>query len=454
MTDSSVSTPEGFAPAGHVLVRTIGRGASSVVQETRRLATGEPAAVKILDDDVPAADAVGFLAGERAAMPALAGHPNVLTVLDAGVEDERPWLATELCRRGSLATLVAEEQLDGPTALRVLARLADALAVAHDAGVLHSNVTPRSVLLTDAGEPALGDFGIAAGTTARTDVRALGTTVRELLARSDADPVEAELRALLDTMTTDDDGGPATMTEVAAAADALAREQGVDLDAPAFPPLAEPVGEEQVEELVGERPAEPAPEPPVEPDDEPAIDADGWSAPLPAEQIATFVPTGAVAHGVPYTADPDGDRLFTTPAPFRPRVEEEPESRSRLPVVAASVLGVLVTVGVVFGVSQGRGTGPEAPLSAVSPAALAPAATTTTPPPEAVPTTTEPPAPTSTSTSAKATAAPRAAAPRTAVQTRTRATQAPVTRAQPTKKSDSSDDSDSKKKKKKKKSDD
>jgi hypothetical protein len=452
MTDSSASIPEGFAPAGHVLVRTIGRGASSVVQETRRLATGEAAAVKILDDDVAAAEAVGFLAGERAAMPALAGHPNVLTVFEAGVEGERPWLATELCRRGSLAALVAESQLDGPTALRVLARLADALAVAHDAGVLHSNVTPRSVLLTDAGEPALGDFGIAAGTTARTDVQALGTTVRELLARSDADPVEAELRTLLDTMTTDDDGGPATMTEVAAAADALAREQGVDLDAPAFPPIAEPVEEPEVPADSAD-PAPAEPEPPAEPDDRPPAEADGWSAPLPAEQIATFVPTGSIAHGVPYTADPDGDRLFTTPAPFRPRLEEEPGPRSRLPVVAASVLGVLVTVGVVFGVSQGRSTEPEAPLSAVSPAALAPAATTTTQPPEAATTTTEAPPPTSETTQARATSARSAPVPRTAVAPRTRATRAPVTRAQPTTKATSSDDSDSKKKKKKKKSD-
>src|SRR6185312_13067562 len=136
-------------------------------------------------------------------------HPNILTILAADVQDGRPWLAMELCRRGSLATYVADRgPLDVPTVLRVLARLADGLAVAHEVGVVHCDIKPANVMLTDDGEPALGDFGIArvsvgratTTTTAgfsldhvapellddgtrspRSDVYSLGTTAWELL---------------------------------------------------------------------------------------------------------------------------------------------------------------------------------------------------------------------------------------------------------------------------------
>jgi serine/threonine protein kinase len=151
-----------FAPEGYELVRTIGRGASSVVWEARHLITGEPVALKILDADVSGPDALRCFAREREAMDALVRHPNILTILAADVQDGRPWLAMELCRRGSLATYVADRgPLDVPTVLRVLARLADGLAVAHEVGVVHCDIKPANVMLTDDGEPALGDFGIA-----------------------------------------------------------------------------------------------------------------------------------------------------------------------------------------------------------------------------------------------------------------------------------------------------
>ena len=431
MTDSAATAPE-----GHVLVRAIGRGASSVVWEARRVATGAPVAMKILDAEVPAADAVRFLAGERAAMPALARHPHVLTVLDAGVQDERPWLATELCRRGSLATHVAEAgPLDVPTALRVLDRVAGALAAAHAAGALHGNVKPSNVLLTDAGEPVVGDFGAAAGATPRSEVRALGATVEELMAGAEPDPVRDDLLSLLHAMADPDGERPASMTEVAAAVRALADEHAIALDEPAFPPLA---AEPEPDGAAAPAPPEPA-GPPELPG--PAGEAgDGWSAPLPAEQVLTFDPPGSAARR-PYSADPAADPIFTRAVPFRPRVEEEPQPAGRLPLVAASVLAVLITVGAVFGISRGRDAEAAAPLSSVAPAVLTPATTT---PPAPATTTAAPP------TSAAPTPAPHA--PTTAAP-RPRTTRAPATRQRPPASSDSGDDSTPTKKKKKKSDD-
>ena len=132
-------------------------------------------ALKILEADVSDPDALRRFEREREAMTALARHGSILTIIDAGVHEGRPWLAMELCRRGSLASYVADGgPLDVPTVLRVLDRLAGALAVAHDAGVVHCDIKPANVMLADGGEPALGDFGIARVSVGRATTTTVG----------------------------------------------------------------------------------------------------------------------------------------------------------------------------------------------------------------------------------------------------------------------------------------
>lgn len=198
-----------IAPDGYELRHRIGRGASSVVWEAVQLSTRRPVALKILDIDLSGEDVERRFERERTLMVELATHPGVLTVLDAGIHAHRPWLALELCHRGSLATNTSREgALAVPAALAVLVRLADALGAAHAAGIVHCDIKPANVMITDFGEPALGDFGIArvaAGGTTTTrggfsldhvapeilndehpttasDVYSLGSTIWEVLA--------------------------------------------------------------------------------------------------------------------------------------------------------------------------------------------------------------------------------------------------------------------------------
>ena len=163
------------SPAGYDLVKPIGHGASSVVWQATQLSTGRPVALKILDADVSDADATRRFDREREVMASLAVHPGIVTIHDAGVQDGRPWLAMELCRRGSLNAYLAEHgPLDPGPALAVLVQVANALTAAHTAGVLHCDVKPANIMLTDHGQPALGDFGIARVTVGRATTTTVG----------------------------------------------------------------------------------------------------------------------------------------------------------------------------------------------------------------------------------------------------------------------------------------
>ena len=97
-------------------------------------------------------------------MGAVSGHSNIVTVYRYGVvaETRQPYLVMEYLPGGSLGDHLANTgPIDWRTAASIGAKLCDALAVAHRAGILHRDVKPGNVFRTESGEPKLGDFGIA-----------------------------------------------------------------------------------------------------------------------------------------------------------------------------------------------------------------------------------------------------------------------------------------------------
>ncbi|MFH8392683.1 serine/threonine-protein kinase [Streptomyces sp. NPDC018036] len=89
-------------------------------------------------------------------------HRNVVTVYDVATEDGRPWIVMELVRGIALSDLLdAEGPLDPRRAAQIGAEVLAALRAAHEAGVLHRDVKPGNVLMSNDGRVVLTDFGIA-----------------------------------------------------------------------------------------------------------------------------------------------------------------------------------------------------------------------------------------------------------------------------------------------------
>lgn len=87
---------------------------------------------------------------------------NVVTVYDVAMEDGRPWIVMELVRGLSLADLLdGEGPLSPQRAAHIGAEVLSALRAAHEAGVLHRDVKPANVLISNDNRVVLTDFGIA-----------------------------------------------------------------------------------------------------------------------------------------------------------------------------------------------------------------------------------------------------------------------------------------------------
>ncbi|WP_157570223.1 serine/threonine-protein kinase [Microtetraspora malaysiensis] len=147
------------------LLEPIGRGGMGVVWHAHDELLARAVAVKeVLYQPMSEEDRAAF--NRRTVREARAAgrisHPNVIVVHDVIEEDGRPWIIMQLVRSRSLGQVIREHGPLGPERVAHIAlQVLDALCTAHAAGVLHRDVKPENVLITDDGRVVLTDFGIA-----------------------------------------------------------------------------------------------------------------------------------------------------------------------------------------------------------------------------------------------------------------------------------------------------
>jgi serine/threonine protein kinase len=102
----------------------------------------------------------------EARLVARLSHPNIVTVHDASEQQGHLYIVMQLVDGGTLKQRMEQLQTQGRTmdeseATPIFVKLADALAYAHDQGIIHRDVKPVNVLMDRSGRPILSDFGIA-----------------------------------------------------------------------------------------------------------------------------------------------------------------------------------------------------------------------------------------------------------------------------------------------------
>ncbi|MFG2796834.1 serine/threonine-protein kinase [Streptomyces pseudovenezuelae] len=148
------------------VVSQLGRGGMGVVWRAVDEVLGREVAVKELrtysDADGPELADLRLRMQREARAAARVRHPGVVAVHDVAEVDGRPLIVMELVEGPSLDQVLRKQGTFGPReAAGIGAKVMDALAAAHGAGVLHRDVKPGNILLDRSGRVLLTDFGIA-----------------------------------------------------------------------------------------------------------------------------------------------------------------------------------------------------------------------------------------------------------------------------------------------------
>ena len=133
----------------------IGSGGMGSVWLATDLETGTPVALKLAHPGQRPADREARIARDLR-------HPRIVAQYDAVVENGESWLVMQYVPSRDLATIIAEDGPLPPARVAHLGQqLAEALQVLQDRGVVHGDIAPGNVLITDDGDAVLTDFGVA-----------------------------------------------------------------------------------------------------------------------------------------------------------------------------------------------------------------------------------------------------------------------------------------------------
>ncbi len=164
-TAATADAPAAELPPGTLLDHyridgVLGRGGIGTVYRATDTKLNRPVAIKFLTAAVADADARRRFKQEAETASAL-NHPHIVTVYDVGEHDGREYIVSELVDGGTLDDWAAAAKHSWRQSVELLTGVADALAAAHAAGVLHRDVKPGNILIGVNGYAKLADFGLA-----------------------------------------------------------------------------------------------------------------------------------------------------------------------------------------------------------------------------------------------------------------------------------------------------
>jgi serine/threonine protein kinase len=160
--DQLLQNWQGKQLGNYRLIRLVGRGGFAQVYQGEHVHLQTQAAIKVLQARLSRQDQESFLT--EAQMIARLQHPNIIQVLEFGIEESIPYLVMDYAPGGTLRQRYHSGVMLTPLRiLPYLKQLASALQFAHEQRIVHRDIKPENMLLGSNDELLLADFGIALG---------------------------------------------------------------------------------------------------------------------------------------------------------------------------------------------------------------------------------------------------------------------------------------------------
>jgi serine/threonine-protein kinase len=150
-----------FELGSYTLEKEIGRGGMGIVYQATRNSDDQTVAIKMIlkGDFATKAEKERFRAEAEAAKRL--NHPNIVPIYEIGEHEGLPYFCMKLIEGQTLTQKLVRGPMIAQKSAEIVAAIGDAIAYAHEQGVLHRDLKPSNIILDDQGIPHLADFGLA-----------------------------------------------------------------------------------------------------------------------------------------------------------------------------------------------------------------------------------------------------------------------------------------------------
>lgn len=151
------------------IIEKIGGGGMSVVYKAKCRVLNRYVAIKILRNELIADQNFVEKFKQESLSAASLNHPNIVNIYDTGIEDNIYYIVMEYIKGETLKDLIKrKENLSEQETVRISVQIAEALKHAHANKIIHRDIKPHNILITEDGIAKVADFGIARAATSST----------------------------------------------------------------------------------------------------------------------------------------------------------------------------------------------------------------------------------------------------------------------------------------------
>ncbi len=160
------------------IIEKVGNGGMATVYRAEDKVLKRNVAVKVLKDEFTTDEEFIKRFEIEAQSAARLTHPNIVSIYDVGSEDNLYYIVMELIRGKTLKEIIVEERgpLPWKWSVNVAIQIASALEMAHKNNIVHRDIKPHNIIITEDGIAKVTDFGIAKAVSNST-ITAFGTTI-------------------------------------------------------------------------------------------------------------------------------------------------------------------------------------------------------------------------------------------------------------------------------------
>ena len=159
------------------IISKTGVGGMATVYKAKDTVLNRNVAVKVLKEEFITDEEFVKRFNSEAQAAASLSHPNIVSIYDVGNEDNIYYIVMELVRGKTLKQIITEEgALPWKWSVNIAMQIASALETAHKNNIVHRDIKPHNIIITEDGVAKVTDFGIAKAVSNST-ITAFGTTI-------------------------------------------------------------------------------------------------------------------------------------------------------------------------------------------------------------------------------------------------------------------------------------